>query len=311
MTSPCFSLIVPLYNEEQGLPKFWNALQGVLACINKTHEVILIDDGSSDRTWNFIQDIAGKYSVVKGVRFSRNFGKEAAIHAGLEKAKGYGIVVMDGDGQHPVELLPSILQCWQNEGVLVVAARKRMRAHDNPIQQLRSRLFNATMKATTGLDMEGSTDYRLLDRKVVDTLLKCPEKIRFFRGMTTWFGFTTKEILFDVPPRLSGESQWGFASLLSLALNAIVAYSAKPLNYVFIAGIFGVLISFLLGLQAIYSWANSIAISGWTSTTILILFFGSLNLVAIGIVGLYLAQLFNEIKKRPSYLVAEETACVE
>jgi glycosyltransferase involved in cell wall biosynthesis len=308
MSDPCFSLIVPLYNEEQGLPKFWHALHAVLARITENYEVILIDDGSSDKTWNLIQDIAGRCSVVKGVRFTRNFGKEAAIHAGLEMAKGKGIVVMDGDGQHPVELLPIIVQCWQNEGALVVAARKRNRAYDNPVQQLRSRFFNATMKATTGLDMEGSTDYRLLDRKVVDLLLKCPEKIRFFRGMTMWFGFATKEILFDVPPRLSGESQWGFASLLNLALSAIVAYSARPLNYVFVAGVFGVFVSFLLGLQAIYSWTNGIAINGWTSTTILILFFGSMNLVAIGIVGLYLAQLFSEIKRRPSYLIAEETS---
>jgi dolichol-phosphate mannosyltransferase len=210
------------------------------------------------------------------------------------------------DGQHPVRLLPEMLKRWRNGEALIIAAKKVERTHDSLLQKLRSRLFNAVMKRLTDLDMEDSSDYRLLDRKVVDALLRCPEKVRFFRGMTVWSGYPVMEIPFDVPARLSGTGKWGTLGLIKLSLNAMVAYTSRPLYYVFFIGASGVLLSFFLGLQALYSWAAGIAIDGWTSLTLVILFFGSLNLVATGIIGLYLSHLFSEIKRRPSYFIAEE-----
>lgn len=306
LNTPGLSLIIPVHNEATGLLMFWKSLLGALDGIAETYEIIFVDDGSRDETWTLIQDIASRSAQVKGVRFTRNFGKEAAIHAGLVKAKGQSVVIMDGDGQHPAELLPEMLRCWREERALIVAARKNSRASDSLIQRLRSRAFNTVMKALTNLDMEGSTDYRLLDRRVVNALLDCPEKIRFFRGMTVWLGFSVREIMFDVPPRLLGSGQWNTLALMKLASHAILAYSSKPLYYVFATGLAGILVSILLGVQAIYSWAMGIAVNGWTSLTILILFFGSLNLAAVGVVGLYLSQLFAETKRRPAYFVIEE-----
>lgn len=306
LNNPGLSLIIPLHNEAPGLLMFWNNLLDVLEGIAETYEVIFVDDGSHDETWGLVQAIATQSAWVKAARFTRNFGKEAAIQVGLEKSRGQSVVVMDGDGQHPPELLPEMLRCWREGKALIVAARKNSRVSDSLTQRGCSRLFNATMKLLTNLDMEGSTDYRLLDRRVVNALLECPEKIRFFRGMSVWLGFTMKEIPFDVPPRLSGTGRWSTLALIKLALHAILAYSSKPLYYVFATGLAGTLASILLGIQAIYSWGTGIAVNGWTSLTILILFFGSLNLAAMGVVGLYLSQLFAEAKRRPTYFVIEE-----
>jgi hypothetical protein len=158
----------------------------------------------------------------------------------------------------------------------------------------------------TGLDLSGASDYRLLDRRVVDALLAFPERVRFFRGMTAWTGFTTKHLAFDVAPRIAGTSRWSTRQLTKLAINAITAYSAKPLGLIFRLGLIGMLAAFVLFLQAVYSWTVGIAVSGWTSVTVVMLFFGSANLLGIGVLGAYLAQLFDEIKARPEYLIKEE-----
>jgi hypothetical protein len=158
----------------------------------------------------------------------------------------------------------------------------------------------------TGLDLSGAADYRLLDRRVVDALLGFPERVRFFRGMTVWTGFTTKHLAFDVAPRIAGTSRWSTGQLTRLAINAITAYSAKPLGLIFRLGLMGMCAAVLLFLQAIYSWTVGIAVSGWTSVTVVMLFFGSANLLGIGVLGAYLAQIFDEVKRRPEYLIREE-----
>lgn len=304
-TSPELSVIVPAFNEEEGLAAFLAQLFGVLATCSDNYEVWVVDDGSRDATWERLRGELARYPQLHGLRFTRNFGKEAAILAGLRQVRGRAVVVMDADGQHPPSLLPQMLKLWRDGKAQIVAAQKANRDTDSWLARLNARLFNGLMHALTGLDLEGASDFRLLDRRVVDTLLAFPEKIRFFRGMTVWTGFTTVPLAFDVAPRIAGSSQWSTAQLMRLAVTAITSYSAKPLSIVFRLGLFGMLAAFLLLLQAVYSWFTHVAVSGWTSMTVVVLFFGSANLLGIGILGAYLAQIFDEIKGRPEFLVGE------
>ncbi|MCX7172121.1 MAG: hypothetical protein NTY41_18090 [Proteobacteria bacterium] len=161
------------------------------------------------------------------------------------------------------------------------------------------------MRLLTGLDLSGASDFRLLDRRVVDALLAFPEKVRFFRGMTVWTGFVTEQLGFEVAPRIAGCSQWSTAQLTRLAITAITSFSAKPLGMIFRLGLLGMLAALLLLLQALYSWVSGIAVSGWTSLTVVVLLFGSATLLSLGVLGAYLAQIFDEIKRRPEFLVQE------
>ena len=277
-----------------------------LTQLDMRYEVILIDDGSSDKTWSSILQITQQNQNFRGIRFTRNFGKEAAIFAGLQEASGDAAIIMDCAGQHPAELIPQMLEHWRNKIPMVVAS-KHSREHDSYLYRIAASGFNSLMLRLTGLDLKNSTDFRLLDRTLVNVLLQCPERIRFFRGMTEWTGFNSIGIEFDVPSRLAGKSHWQQSALFGLALQAIAAYSAKPLFYLFAFGVFGLGLSLLLTLQAVYSWLTGIAVSGWTSITILILFFGSANMLGIGALGIYLAQIFDEVKQRPRYLIQEIT----
>ncbi|MGE5816554.1 MAG: glycosyltransferase family 2 protein [Deltaproteobacteria bacterium] len=300
------SVIVPAFNEAQGIAAFLDVLFGVLHGCCARFDVWVVDDGSRDDTWQPLCCARERYPELRGLRFTRNFGKEAALLAGLRQARGEAVVVMDSDGQHPPTLLPQMLDAWRAGEAQIIAAQKAARPTDSRIGRVNAHLFNSLMRLMTGLDLSAASDYRLLDRRVVDALLAFPERVRFFRGMTVWTGFTTKHLAFDVAPRIAGTSRWSAGQLTKLAINAITAYSAKPLSLVFRLGLVGMLAAFVLFLQAVYSWVVGIAVSGWTSVTVVMLFFGSANLLGIGVLGAYLAQLFDEIKARPEYLIKEE-----
>jgi len=302
---PELSVVVPAYNEAEGLADFLEQLFRVLPGCCSSFEVWVVDDGSRDATWKCLGAEVAHYPELHGLRFTRNFGKEAAILAGLRYARGSAVIVMDADGQHPPTLLPEMLDPWRHGNAQIVAAQKGRRDTDSWLTKLKARAFNGLMKTLTGLDLTGASDFRLLDRQVVDTLLAFPERVRFFRGMTVWTGFTTANITFHVAPRIAGNSQWSTAQLSRLAITAITAYSAKPLGMIFQLGLLGMVGAGLLLLQAMYSWLTDIAVSGWTSLTVVVLFFGSANLLGIGVLGAYLAQIFDEIKSRPEFLVSE------
>lgn len=300
------SVVVPAFNEEQGIAAFLEQLFGVLRLCCARFEVWVIDDGSRDGTWKQLAVERTRYPELRGLRFTRNFGKEAAMLAGLRCATGRAVVVMDADGQHPPSLLPQMLEPWRAGRAHLVAAQKAARASDSLAARVNARFFNGMMRMLTGLDLTAASDYRLLDRRVVDALLAFPEKVRFFRGMTAWTGFSIEYISFDVAPRIAGASHWSAAQLAKLALTAISAYSAKPLVMILRLGLIGMAAALVLLLQALYSWFAGVAVSGWTSLTVVVLFFGSANLLAMGVLGIYLAQLFDEIKARPEYLVGDE-----
>jgi glycosyltransferase involved in cell wall biosynthesis len=300
------SVIVPAYNEGQGITAFLAVLFEVLRGCRTSFDVWVIDDGSRDDTWQRLDSARERYPELRGIRFTRNFGKEAAVLAGLRQSTGAAVVVMDGDGQHPPSLLPQMLDIWRAGEAQIIAAQKAARPTDSRMERMNAHLFNSLMRIMTGFDLSGASDYRLLDRRVVDVLLAFPERVRFFRGMTVWTGFTTRHLAFDVAPRIAGSSRWSTRQLTKLAINAITAYSAKPLSLVFRLGLLGMLAAFILFVQAVYSWSVGIAVSGWTSMTVVLLFFGSANLLGIGVLGAYLAQIFDEIKARPEYLIKQE-----
>jgi len=305
------SVIVPAFNEAQGIAAFLEILFGVLRGCCARFDVWVVDDGSRDETWQRLDALRARYPELRGIRFTRNFGKEAALLAGLRQATGEAVVVMDSDGQHPPSLLPHMLAAWRAGEAQIIAAQKAARPTDSRIERANAHIFNTLMRVMTGLDLSAASDYRLLDRRVVNALLAFPERVRFFRGMTVWTGFATKNLAFDVAPRIAGESHWSTAQLTKLAVNAITAYSAKPLGMVFRFGMVGMVAAFLLFLQAMYSWIAGIAVSGWTSVTVVMLFFGSANLLGIGVLGAYLAQIFDEIKARPEYLIKQELEAAE
>lgn len=303
-TLPEVSVVIPAYNEAAGISVFLEQLSAELEACCTAFEIYVIDDGSDDATWSELREFRKKHAYLNASRFTRNFGKEAAILAGLREARGEAVIVMDADGQHPVSLLPEMLELWRRGKAQIVAGKKIKRFGDGLITRLNSWIFNTLMHTLTGLDLAGATDYRLLDRRVVDALLSFPEKIRFFRGMTIWTGFIKVEVDFEVAPRIAGNSQWTTSQLTRLAITAITAYSAKPLGIIFRIGGLGMVVASFLALQAIYSWTTGIDVPGWTSLTVITLFFGSAILLSIGVMGAYLAQIFDEIKARPEFLIA-------
>lgn len=303
--SPEVSVLVPAFNEAEGIAIFLRQLQTTLEQCACDFDIWVVDDGSRDATWERLRELQAASPRIRALRFTRNFGKEAAILAGLRHAKGHAVIVMDADGQHPTSLLPDMIGTWRAGKAEIVAAQKIDRSTDSLLSRLNARAFNGMMRVLTGLDLTGASDFRLLDRRVVDTLLAFPERVRFFRGMTVWTGFRTEHLGFDVAPRIAGDTHWSTQQLINLAITAITAFSAKPLTLVFRLGMLGMVAAALLFIQALYSWATGIAVSGWTSMTVVVLFFGSANLLAIGVLGAYLAQIFNEIKGRPEFLVAE------
>lgn len=301
------SIVIPVFNEEDVLSPFLKRLLKVVGNLSETCELILVDDGSRDRTYEKICQWAEADNRILGLNFSRNFGKEAAMLAGMEHAIGKAVVIMDGDGQHPPELLPEMVARWSSGEADIVAAFKRRRENDPWFARITAHVFNRLMKSMTGLDLTGASDYRLMDRKVVNSLLRMKERVRFFRGLTSWTGYREVRIPFDVSERMGGKSGWTSRQLVQLAITAITSFTAKPLIWVLGMGAFGIFISFLLGIQALVSRFSGVAISGWTSLTIVILFFGSANLIAIGLVGIYLARVFDEVKARPVYLIQSTT----
>jgi len=263
------SVVMPAYNEERLLAGTVREVQQQLPA---EHEILIVDDGSSDGTWETISTLAKVDPRIRGVRLSRNFGKEAAIAAGLELARGDAAIVMDCDLQHPPQLLGEMIGIWQRGEAEVVEAFKRTRG------PLASRMFYALFERLSGIDLVGASDFKLLDRRVLNTYNTLRERNVFFRGLTAWLGFRRAAVHFDVPARSSGESRWTRVRLIALAVTAILAFSPIPLFIVLgLAAVFFVF-SVLLGAWALYLWAIGHAVSGFTTVILLILMSGSMIL---------------------------------
>ncbi|MCP4681840.1 MAG: glycosyltransferase family 2 protein [Desulfobacterales bacterium] len=300
---PLLSLVIPAYNEAGVITGAMETVRDVLKKISDDYEIIIVDDGSTDRTSESIQSLTARDPRVRGIRFTRNFGKEAAILAGLRYSTGRGVVVMDGDLQHPPELMVEMVKLWREDGNSVVHAVKETRQNESPSRTFFANSFYKLMRALSGHDLRRATDYKLLDRRVVEHYIHLPEKMRFFRGLISWMGFKSARVFFSPPDRKSGESQWTSYSLVRLAVRAICSFSALPMQIVTVMGGLMFLSSVTLGALTLYMKFNGRAEEGFSTVILLLLFIGSILMMSLGIIGQYVAMLYEELKQRPSYII--------
>jgi glycosyltransferase involved in cell wall biosynthesis len=304
-TPPLLSLVLPVFREGAQLSTFLAAVRSSLSLCGLPYELVLIDDGSPDDTWRIITTEAKSSQAIRALRLSRNFGKELALCAGLEHARGDAVIVMDADGQHPSSLLPDMVRVWQSSGADIVEAVKRRRGRESLSSKLGALLFYFILNKLSGFHFKGASDFKLMNRKAVEAWLKMHERNVFFRGMTIWMGFTTVQIPFEVVPRSAGHSTWSVLKRLKLALVGITAFSSFPLHLVTFAGVSFLALSLLLGLETLYLKLTGQAVSGFATVILLELIIGSFLMISLGIIGEYLARIYEEVKGRPRYIVAE------
>jgi glycosyltransferase involved in cell wall biosynthesis len=269
-------------------------------------ELILVDDGSNDDTWRTIADLSRRHPELCGLRLSRNFGKESAVSAGLDEARGRAVVVMDGDLQHPPELIPKMFALWNDGAVDLIEAMKEGRPSERFVNRIGSHLFYFILNRFAGHDLKNASDFKLMDRRVVDAWRRMGERNLFFRGMIAWLGFERARVTFSVPPRAGGRSGWTTLQLVRLASTAVTAFSTSPLQIVtFLGGVF-LLFAAGLGAQTLYNKIAGAAVSGFTTVILLLLIVGSAIMLSLGIIGAYIARIYEEVKGRPRYVVREK-----
>lgn len=297
------SVVIPAYNEEKLIAAAAGRIGDVLRGAEIPYELVFVDDGSADGTWSEIEQAAGRDSHVRGVSFSRNFGKEAAIFAGLEAAVGDCCAVIDCDLQHPPEKLTEMYALWR-QGWEVVNGVKTDRGRESGLHTLAAKVFYKIMSGAVRIDMNRASDFKLMDRKVVDTLLGLTERKTFFRALAGWVGFRTTEVEFSVEERTVGQSHWSMVSLFRYAFSNIASYSSAPMQIVTVLGVITLLLSLVLGVQTLVRWAMGHSADGFTTVIVLLLLIGSILMISLGIIGYYISEIFIEIKGRPRYLVA-------
>jgi glycosyltransferase involved in cell wall biosynthesis len=287
------------------VPRVLRELQKELQSLQCSYEIVLVDDGSDDNTWDAVQRESENYPMLRALRLSRNFGKESAVCAGLEMARGAAVIVMDGDLQHPPHLIPQMVQQWREFKADVVEAVKVKRGNESVADRMAAKIFYKLVNKLSGFELTGATDFKLLDRRVVDAWMEMGERSLFFRGMTAWLGFNRIRIPFAVPERVGGESKWSMIRLITLALTGITAFSSIPLQFISIAGAVFFVFALALGAEALYFKIAGIAVDGFTTVILLLLIIGSALMIGLGIIGEYLSRIYLEVKRRPRYVVSK------
>jgi len=300
---PSLSVVLPAYNEEAMLPKTVKVLGSLLEKEKIDYELVFVDDGSKDLTWSEIQTAHAGNERVHGVHFSRNFGKEAAIFAGLAAAKGDCVAVMDCDLQHPPATLVGMYRLWE-QGYEVIEGVKKSRGKESGAHRAAAGMFYRLMSKATGIDMSRASDFKLLDRRAVNTLLDMPEQNAFFRAMSSWIGFQQTQIEFDVQEREAGVSKWSTKKLVRYAISNIAGYSTAPMQFVTGAGICVFIFAIILGIQTLVRYFSGHSVEGFTTVILLILLIGSIIMISLGIIGYYVARIYEEAKRRPRYIVS-------
>ncbi|TMG82091.1 MAG: glycosyltransferase family 2 protein [Betaproteobacteria bacterium] len=301
--SKLLSVVVPAHNEARGIAHAIDVIVNTLASCGMRLEVVIVDDGSRDGTFERVAEVSRKDARIKAIRFTRNFGKEAALLAGLRVAAGEAVVTIDSDLQHPPALIPKMIEEWR-KGAMVVDAVKRSRENDGPLTRLRAGLFNALLSRLGGINLRDASDFKLLDRLVVDAIAReLPERQRFYRGLADWVGYRHASIPFDVEARAEGEGKWSLWKLVQLATTAIVSFTSAPLQIVTILGVLTLGLGVVVGADALIASFQGRAVSGFATTIITLLIVGSFIMISLGIIGEYIAKIYDEIKARPTYLV--------
>lgn len=307
------TVVVPCYNEEQALPYFIPEIQQVAKTLETQYqvdlEVLLVNDGSKDGTLSLMRTYAGQYQNVRYLSFSRNFGKEAAIYAGLEHAKGDYVAIMDADMQDPPALLPQMYEILRDEPYDSVATRRVDRAGEPPIRSFFARTFYKLINRISDADIvDGARDYRLMKRAMVDAILSMKEYNRFSKGIFGWVGFRTKWLHYENVQRVAGETKWSFWKLFLYSIEGIVAFSTAPLA---MASVFGIITCLCAALALCFILVRTILfgdpVEGWPSMMCVMLFLGGIQLLSIGVIGQYLAKTYLETKHRPIYILQESS----
>ena len=296
------SIIIPAYNEEQCVKRAYNAIYSLLAENNIESEFIFVNDGSSDRTYEIINELSSEQNNIIGLHFSRNFGKESAISAGLAAVSGNCAVVIDCDLQHPPEKIVEMYRLWE-QGYEIVEGIKKERGQEKKMHSIGAKFFYSVISYMAGFDMANSSDFKLLDRKVIDVLNKMPER-GFFRAISYWVGYNKTIVEYDVGERVDGESKWSTHGLIKYALSNISSYSTAPMQTVTVLGVLMLIISVIFGVWALIDKITGRALEGMTTVIIIIIFIGSIIMISLGIIGYYIARIYEEIKGRPKYIIS-------
>jgi dolichol-phosphate mannosyltransferase len=304
---PTYSLIVPVYNEEATIPELYRRVSAVMDQLEGDSELILVNDGSRDRTLDLLRDLYDKDPRICYLSLARNFGHQIAVTAGLNFARGKVIVILDADLQDPPELIPTMLEKWQ-QGYHVIYAQRSQRQQEGWFKQWTAFAFYRILYHLADVEIPTDTgDFCLLDRQVVDALNAMPERNRYLRGLRSWVGFRQTSVLFDRPPRYAGNVKYTFTKSFALAINGIVSFSKVPLRFSIYVGLLAALVSLLMGILAVYwrFFVPNSPLTGYATIIIAILFLGAVQLVSIGILGEYIGRIYEEVKGRPLYTLAE------
>jgi len=299
---PTLSIVLPVYNEAEIIGECVREVAQVLDRAGLSFELVCVNDGSSDASGPTLDRLAREDSRVVPVHFSRNFGKEAALSAGLEAARGSAVLFMDSDLQHPPSVIPEMVARWR-EGFDVVEAVKHDRGEESWAYKLSARAFYLMMGRAVGQNLRDSSDFKLLDRQVVDTLLEFPERRRFFRGLVAWVGFRVARVPFEVQARRGGQTKWSNRALIGYSIGNLVAFSSAPLRVVAYAGFATVAAGALLGIETLSLWFTGKAVSGFTTVILVMLILCGLILISLGVISIYVASIYDEQKARPLFVV--------
>lgn len=301
------SIIIPAYNEEKMIGKTACTILKLMDDEKVPAEILFVNDGSTDQTWTEIEKASKQFSRVKGLCLSKNFGKEAAILAGLENSSGGCCVVIDCDLQHPPEVVVQMYRLWQ-EGFDLIEGVKASRGQEGKLHGVFAKSFYSLINRATGFDMSKSSDFKLLDRKVVEAYLMLPERKLFFRALSFWLGFKSISVEFEVQNRTEGVTKWSTISLIKYAINNITSFSSAPMQLITIIGGVFFIFAVILGIQSLVNFIRGESVEGFTTVILLLLGIGSLLMVSLGILGYYIAKIYEEVKRRPRYIVSVKTA---
>jgi len=306
MEKSFITVVIPVFNEENQICENISVIRRCLMETDMEFMLLLVDDGSTDGTWSRLKMLSEDLTCIKALRLSRNFGKEAALCAGLEAAEGDACIIMDADLQHPPTLIPEMIRLWKDEGFEVVEGVKALRGNESIIKKVGANLFYKVQSKLSGFNMQQASDFKLLDKKVILAWRSLNERGTFFRGMSAWVGYNRISIPFNVAARTNGVSKWSLLNLCTLAVKAITSFSSFPLYIVTFMGVFFLAGALALGIQTLYMKLMGIASSGFTTVILLLLIIGSCLMISLGVIGTYIARIYEEVKYRPRYIVAEE-----
>lgn len=300
------SVVIPAYNEEAVLPKTSKVIPAILEKADIPYEILFVCDGSRDGTWEAICAAHNANHRIRGIKFSRNFGKESAIFAGLSKAAGECIAVIDCDLQHPPEKLVEMYRLWE-DGYEIVEGVKRSRGTESVFHAFAAKCFYSLISDATGTDMSRASDFKLLDRKAVNVLLNMREKDAFFRALSSWIGFRSIQVEYDVQEREAGDSKWSLRSLIRYALTNITSFTSVPMQAVTVFGVIVFIVSIVFLIIALCQKIAGTAAAGFTTVIFLQCFTSSIIMISLGIIGYYIAKIYDQVKGRPRFIISETT----